>query len=104
MKLLVRTLAVVAVVLGAAAGGAWMWLRGSLPAMEGTIELAGLSAPVRIVRDRNAVPHVYAENVEDVMYGLGFVHAQGSGRWRRIRNSGGSGPSRASRNALTPAA
>lgn len=76
MKLLVRTLAIVVVVLGAAAGGAWTWLRGSLPAMEGTIELAGLSAPVRIVRDRNAVPHVYAENVEDVMYGLGFVHAQ----------------------------
>ena len=76
MKLLLRTLAVAVVVLGAAAGGAWMWLRGSLPAMEGTIELAGLSAPVRIVRDRNAVPHVYAENVEDVMYGLGFVHAQ----------------------------
>ena len=76
MKLLARTLAVAVAVLCLTAGGTWVWLRGSLPAMEGTIELTGLSAPVRIVRDRNAVPHVYAENVRDVMFGLGFAHAQ----------------------------
>ena len=59
-----------------AAGGTYIWARGSLPVMDGTIELAGIRAPIRITRDRHAVPHIYAESVEDVMFGLGFAHAQ----------------------------
>ena len=58
------------------AGGVYLWARDSLPLMDGTIELAGITTPVRITRDRNAVPHIYAENTEGVMFGLGFAHAQ----------------------------
>ncbi len=76
MKPLAWTLAALVAALGLAAGGTYAWLRGSLPVMEGTVEVAGLAAPVRIVRDRNAVPHVYADGVGDVMFGLGFAHAQ----------------------------
>ena len=59
-----------------AAGGTYIWARGSLPVMDGTIELAGITTPVRITRDRDAVPHIYAESTEGVMFGLGFAHAQ----------------------------
>ncbi len=76
MKRIVQTLLVSAALLCLMAGGAYFWARGSLPVVDGSIELAGISAPVRITRDRHAVPHIYADSVVDVMFGLGFVHAQ----------------------------
>jgi penicillin amidase len=42
----------------------------------GTIEVAGLSRPVRIVRDRWGVPHIYAESEDDLFVAQGFVQAQ----------------------------
>src|SRR4029077_17012361 len=42
----------------------------------GTFETAGLSAPVRIVRDRWGVPHVYAQNQDDLFFAQGFVQAE----------------------------
>ncbi|MEO1542327.1 MAG: penicillin acylase family protein [Pseudomonadota bacterium] len=49
---------------------------GSLPDYDRRVQVAGLSAPVEIVRDRHAVPHIAGETTEDVFFGLGFVHAQ----------------------------
>jgi penicillin G amidase len=56
--------------------GGWGYLRQSLPQLSGTVTLAGLSAPVDIVRDSNAVPHIFANNENDAYFALGFVHAQ----------------------------
>ena len=75
-KWLVRIpLAVLVVVLVSAASG-FIYLRGSLPQLDGTINLAGLLAPVEIVRDANAVPHLFATSARDAYYALGFVHSQ----------------------------
>lgn len=48
----------------------------SLPKTRGEVKLPGLGAPVRVFRDENAVPHVYAENELDVFRAQGFLHAQ----------------------------
>ena len=56
--------------------GAYLYLRQSLPQTEGVIRLAGLSAPVEVLRDRYGIPHIFATNLEDASYALGFVHAQ----------------------------
>lgn len=42
----------------------------------GRIRLPGLSAGVEILRDRWGVPHIYASNRHDLLFGQGFVHAQ----------------------------
>ena len=42
----------------------------------GTIEVAGLSAPVRVVRDRAGIPHIYARSQDDLFFAQGFVQAQ----------------------------
>lgn len=52
------------------------WLLTSLPKTEGTITLAGPTAPIEIIRDRRGIPHIYAANEADAFYALGFVHAQ----------------------------
>ena len=48
----------------------------SLPDYDKTLEVAGITAPVRIVRDTANVPHIFGEQDADVFFGLGYVHAQ----------------------------
>lgn len=38
--------------------------------------LQGISAPVEIVRNNDAVPHIFGKTDADVYFALGFVHAQ----------------------------
>lgn len=42
----------------------------------GDVALAGLEGPVSVIRDENAVPHIFADNRLDAYRALGFVHAQ----------------------------
>jgi penicillin G amidase len=64
---------ILAIVAGVAA---YFYARRSLPDLVGAIQLDGISAPVEIVRDKDAVPHVFASTKLDGLYGLGYVHAQ----------------------------
>lgn len=75
-KWLLRIGAGLAALILAAAGGGYFWLKASLPALDGTVRLAGITAPVDIVRDRHGIPHIRAANESDAMFALGFVHAQ----------------------------
>jgi penicillin G amidase len=56
--------------------GAALWLLSSLPVIDGTERLAGLSAPVTIERDEWGVPRIRAANERDAAFALGYVHAQ----------------------------
>src|SRR5262245_25458578 len=47
-----------------------------LPDSGGTYRIPGLSAPVRVVRDRWGVPHIYAQTTGDLFAAQGFVQAQ----------------------------
>ena len=55
---------------------AWWLLRGSLPALDGELALAGLSAPVSVQRDALGVVTIDARDETDAMRALGYVHAQ----------------------------
>jgi penicillin G amidase len=50
--------------------------RSSVPQRDGVLSLAGISAPVEIVRDSYGVPHIRASNDADLYFAQGFVHAQ----------------------------
>jgi penicillin amidase len=76
--------------------------------VSGTIEIAGLSAPVRIVRDTWGVPHIRAESQDDLFVAQGFVQAQDRlfqmDLWRRSvqgRLSQVLGPNFIERDAMT---
>ena len=58
------------------ATGLWtaVWL--SSPALDGTIELAGLGAEVEVTRDAYGVPVVTASSRRDLARATGFIHAQ----------------------------
>ena len=48
----------------------------SVPSYDGTRSVAGLAAPVQILRDRYAVPHILAASFPDAAFALGYAHAQ----------------------------
>jgi penicillin amidase len=80
MRLLLRilrwTLLGVLILLLVGGGGGYLWLRGSLAQTSGSIIVDGLAAPVEIVRDVDAVPHIRGKSDADAMFGLGYAHAQ----------------------------
>jgi penicillin amidase len=61
---------------GGAALGGYFYLRLSLPQLTGEVELAGLEAPVEVLRDAHGIPHIFARSERDAQFALGFVHAQ----------------------------
>jgi penicillin amidase len=76
LRWLVR-LAAAVLALGLAVAGVALWfVTRSLvdPSAIWTVE--GPTAPIEIVRDTHAVPHVFGETDADVYFGLGFAHAQ----------------------------
>lgn len=67
----------VLLVLVVIAGSAGVWfVRRPWPQVNGTLAVAGLSAPVEIIRDRWGVPHIYAQNERDLFFAQGYAHAQ----------------------------
>src|SRR5438309_5513329 len=75
-SVLLKALAAILVLAVLVFAGGYHYLRRSLPEVEGTVTVAGLSAPIDIVRDADAIPHVFATNKSDALFGLGYVHAQ----------------------------
>jgi len=75
-RFLLKAVAVIALLLAVASAGGYHYLRRSLPQIDGSVTVAGLSAPVDIIRDADAIPHVFAANKRDALFGLGYVHAQ----------------------------
>jgi penicillin amidase len=50
--------------------------RASLPKIDGQTFLKGLQDDVEIIRDEHGIAHIYANNINDLLFGQGFVHAQ----------------------------
>lgn len=76
MRLLGRVVLVLLLLVVVLVAGGYFYLRTSLPKVSGEVRVEGLEGPVEIVRDADAVPHIYASSHADAVFGLGFVHAQ----------------------------
>jgi penicillin G amidase len=76
MLRLVRGLFFLVVFIILAVLGAYFYLRMSLPKLSGSLTVSGLQESVEVIRDQNAVPHIYAKNQADAYFALGYVHAQ----------------------------
>jgi len=61
----------------------------SLATIAGTLTLPGLRDEVEVIRDRWGVPHIYAQNIDDLFMAQGYVMAQDRlwqmEMWRRER-------------------
>ncbi|MBI5955703.1 MAG: penicillin acylase family protein [Chloroflexi bacterium] len=65
----------VLVLLAALAGG-YLLVQRTFPQTSGTARAPGLKGRAEVHRDTWGVPHIYAENMEDLFFAQGYVHAQ----------------------------
>jgi len=74
--LIVRILLSILVVAVLGTGALYHIVQRSLPTIDGETVVAGIAAPIEIVRDADAIPHILAANKKDALFGLGYAHAQ----------------------------
>jgi penicillin amidase len=68
-------LILVLLILGAVAY-AYFIARSALPQLDGSLQVKGLSAPVKVTRDSHGVPAIEAATLEDLFFAQGYVTAQ----------------------------
>ena len=94
VRILLYTLATLLLLLAALVAGWVLWIRAaeraSLPQLDGSLRLPGLSAPVTVRRDIHGVPYIQAATQDDLFTAQGYVTAQDRlwqmDLWRRNAN------------------
>ena len=76
MKIFKKILLGLLVLLVLAGIGIYFWLQSTKPTLDGELQLKGLKAPVEVLYDDYGVPHIYAQNEDDLFQAFGYVHAQ----------------------------
>ena len=76
LRLLASVLSVLLLLALALVGALWWVTRRSLPQLDGTAPLPGLSAAVTVERDALGVPTIRGETRSDAARALGYLHAQ----------------------------
>ncbi len=71
-----RVLLALALLIAAAGVSAWILLRASLPVLDGTEKVAGLTGAVTLERDAAGNATISAANDDDLAFGLGYAHGQ----------------------------
>ena len=76
MKILRRIGIVVIVLVLLIVAGVYFFVKSTLPDYDGKYEIAGIEGKVEIIRDSYGIPHIFAENRNDLVFGLGYAMAQ----------------------------
>lgn len=54
----------------------WLYLRGSLAQLDGTVRISGMHGEVRVTRDALGVPTISGSDRGDMAFAIGFIHGQ----------------------------
>src|SRR5579859_2425933 len=71
-----KTLLAVAGLAGVSGGAYYLVTRRPVPKKKGKVNFTGLHETVEIITDRYGVPHIYAQNEDDLYFAQGYIHAQ----------------------------
>ena len=68
----------IAILIVALGGLVWLYsvARSALPQLDGSLKVAGLSAPVTVIRDGHGVPTITAAGFDDLFFAQGYITAQ----------------------------
>ncbi|MCB9158739.1 MAG: penicillin acylase family protein [Caldilineaceae bacterium] len=81
MTIAISIIVILLLLLVALIGGFYVYIyyfriQRPVPTLTGDAPLPGLDADVEILRDKHAVPHIYAQGEADVWRAQGYIHAQ----------------------------
>jgi len=75
-KIAASLLTIVGALIPLSAVGAYLYARQGLPVANGRLVTSGLEAPVQVIRDSWDIPHIYAQDENDLFFAQGYVQAQ----------------------------
>lgn len=73
--LLITGITLLVLLVGSILAG-YLFLRKSLPVIDGEVLVVGVQQEVEVYRDKNGVPHILADNSHDLYFAQGYVTAQ----------------------------
>ncbi len=76
MKAIRRMLIAVLLLLMLLSAGTYFFVKSTLPDYEGQHHVAGIHGRIEIFRDGSAVPHIFADHLDDLAFGMGYAMAQ----------------------------
>jgi len=76
LRIIAAVIIVLALIIFAVAIWFYWAARQALPQVDGKISVYGLSAPAKVLRDAQGVPHIIAANAQDLFFAQGYVTAQ----------------------------
>ena len=76
LKVLIITVSILIVLALILSAGAYIMVQRTFTPVNGVVYLKGLKSEVKIYRDNWGVPHIYAENEDDLFFAQGYVQAQ----------------------------
>jgi penicillin amidase len=76
VRILLWLLLALVILVAGVLGWAWLVVRSALPQLDGSLQVKGLSAPVKVTRDGHGVPAIEASTLEDLFLAQGYVTAQ----------------------------
>lgn len=75
-RVILTTIAALILLAAVLAVGGLLYVRGVKPDYDESVASAALAAPVEIWHDSAAVPHIWAQNDDDLYFAQGYTHAQ----------------------------
>ncbi|SDK17539.1 penicillin acylase family protein [Microbulbifer yueqingensis] len=76
LRLTARVLIILCAIAALLLAAAWLWLRQSLPLLDGVLHTGQLEEPVSIRRDAQGIPMIVSDSRASIAFGLGFLHGQ----------------------------
>jgi penicillin G amidase len=76
VRVLLWLISIVVLIVAGAVAYAYFAARSALPQLDGSLQVKGLSQPVKVTRDGHGVPTIEAATPEDLFFAQGYVTAQ----------------------------
>ncbi len=76
LRIILWLLLAIILMLACVVGYAYLMAHAALPQLDGQLQVAGVSMPVKVTRDSHGVPTIDAASLEDLFFAQGFVTAQ----------------------------
>ena len=76
MRLFKKIIVTILLVLLVLFVGIWWYFNSLKPTYKGNLQLSGIQNETTVYFDDYGIPHIYAQNQQDAMIALGYVHAQ----------------------------
>ena len=76
LKITLTVVTIIFILLALSAAGIYWYVKSTLPDYSGEYSISAIEDSIKIIRDKHAVPHIYANHKNDLAFGMGYVMAE----------------------------